>query len=203
MTCEALLESGLRHFNMPLALMPKFLTYLDLLCRWNQAFNLTALRDKEEMVSKHLLDSLAIDTFIKPTRIIDVGTGAGLPGIPLAILHPTWQFTLVDSNGKKMRFLHEVKRVLQLENVSLIKTRVEAFEDKEGFDTVMSRAFSSLSEMIKWTLHLVKEDGLWLAMKGKIPEAELKELKYPYVVETYTVPTLIGERCSVLINRKK
>lgn len=174
--------------------------YLTLLNKWNAAYNLTAIREPEVMINKHLLDSLAIAPWLNGKKILDVGTGAGLPGIPLAITHPDISFVLLDSNGKKIRFLNEVKRQLSLTNVEMVQFRVENYHPKSGFDTVISRAFSNIEQMIHWTQHLIAPKGLWLAMKGRYPEEELALLKQPYRVEPYTVKTIEGERCCVLIN---
>lgn len=198
---QLLLEQGLEQFNLGAYSAP-LLDYLFLLKKWNLAYNLTAVRDLESMVSKHLLDSLAIVPWLKGNQIIDVGTGAGLPGIPLAITNPDKNFVLLDSNGKKTRFLNEVKRQLDLSNLEVVQFRVENYHPTQGFDTVVSRAFSSLAQMIYWTEHLVAEQGIWLAMKGRYPDAELQEIKQHYQVEPYTVDGVDGERCCVLINKQ-
>lgn len=195
---KLLLEQGLEQFALNSFSAP-LLDYLFLLKKWNVAYNLTAVRDLESMVSKHILDSVAILPWLKGSRIIDVGTGAGLPGIPLAITHPEKSFVLLDSNGKKTRFLNEVKRQLGLKNLEVVQFRVENYRPAQGFDTVISRAFSSLAQMVQWTEHLVAEDGIWLAMKGRYPEAELLEIKQSYKVEPYTFEGVDGERCCVLI----
>ncbi|MFI4962337.1 MAG: 16S rRNA (guanine(527)-N(7))-methyltransferase RsmG [Legionellales bacterium] len=194
-----LLERGLEQFKLT-NLCDPLLEYLLLLYKWNGAYNLTALRDMESMVSKHLLDSLAILPWIKGSRILDAGTGAGLPGIPLALAKPDMQFVLLDSNGKKIRFLNEVKRQLHLKNLEIVQFRVENYHPAQGFDTVLSRAFSSLEQMIHWTGHLVAQDGIWLAMKGRYPETELHSIHHPFRVETYRVEGVEGERCCVLID---
>jgi 16S rRNA (guanine527-N7)-methyltransferase len=173
--------------------------YLYLLEKWNKAYNLTAIRSLDQMVPRHLLDSLAISPWLQGERILDVGTGPGLPGIPLALTNPDRQFVLLDSNGKKIRFLREVKRVLQLGNVEIEQTRVENYHPEQGFDTVMSRAFSELTQMVSWTAHLIVDKGRWLAMKGRYPETELNNLNRPYEVQTYAVPSVEGERCCVII----
>lgn len=173
--------------------------YLALLKKWNKAYNLTAIRDPLEVISKHLMDSLAILPFIQGKHIIDVGTGPGLPGIPLALAKPEYQFKLLDSNGKKTRFLREVTRTLQLDNVEIVESRAENYRPLQGFDTVVSRAFSSLSQMITWTSHLVAKEGVWLAMKGLYPAEELKSITKPWQVEEYTVPFCTGQRCCILI----
>lgn len=173
--------------------------YLELLHKWNKAYNLTAIRSPLEMISKHVMDSLAILPWIHGQRIIDVGTGPGLPGIPLALANPDYHVTLLDSNGKKTRFLTEVKRTLGLDNIEIVESRVENYRPSAGFDTVVSRAFSSLSQMITWTSHLVAQQGIWLAMKGIYPEEELKSLSRPWQVEEYEVPLCPGKRCCILI----
>jgi len=176
------------------------LQYLTLLHKWNQAYNLTAIRDMESMVSRHIIDSLAILPWLKGNRLLDVGSGAGLPGVPLAIARPELQVVLLDSNGKKIRFLQEVKRTLALDNVEIVQTRAETYRPSQGFDTVISRAFSDLSQMIAWTRHLIEPDGIWLAMKGRRPDAELEPLSLSYRVETYEVPDIEGERCCVIVD---
>ncbi|HHV7783630.1 TPA: 16S rRNA (guanine(527)-N(7))-methyltransferase RsmG [Legionella pneumophila] len=196
---RSLLEKGLAEFKLD-SIGDLLLDFLLLLNKWNKTYNLTAIRDIETMVSKHLFDSLAILPWIKGNHIIDVGTGPGLPGIPLAIAKPDLQFVLLDSNGKKIRFLNEVKRQLNIKNIEPIQIRVENYHPNQGFDTVISRAFSSLEQMIKWTQHLVAQDGLWLAMKGRFPDTELVPIHQTYRVERYAVPGIEGERCCVLIN---
>lgn len=194
----ALLKDGLHQLQCNAPLDP-LLHYLHLLDKWNRAYNLTAVRDIETMVSRHILDSLAILPWVKGNHLLDVGSGAGLPGILLAIAQPALHVVLLDSNGKKVRFLQEVKRVLLLDNVDIVQTRVENYHPTDGFDTVTSRAFSELKQMIDWTKHLIAKKGLWLAMKGRYPEAELASLHHPYQVETYKVPGIEGDRCCVLI----
>lgn len=196
---KLLLEEGLESFELDSICEP-LLHFLVLLKKWNKTYNLTAIRDIETMVGKHILDSLAILPWIKGNRILDVGTGAGLPGIPLAIAKPDIQFVLLDSNGKKISFLSEVKRQLNLKNLELKQIRVENYHPNQGFDTVISRAFSSLEQMIKWTQHLIAQDGLWLAMKGRLPDAELIPIHQKYRIERYTVHGVEGERCCVIIN---
>ena len=193
------LQEGLKQFSLD-SLCAPLVQYLLLLDKWNAAYNLTAIRDLNSMVGKHILDSLAIRPWVKGKRVLDVGTGAGLPGIPLAIANPEMEFVLLDSNGKKTRFLNEVKRQLQLKNLEIVQFRVENYHPAQGFDTVISRAFSSLEQMIHWTQHLIAKEGTWLAMKGRYPDSELEGIHYPYTVEHYTVNGVEGERCCVLIN---
>ncbi len=196
---KSLLNKGLEQFQLN-SLCDPLWDYLVLLNKWNLAYNLTAVRDVESMISKHILDSLAIVPWVKGSNILDVGTGAGLPGIPLAIAKPETHFVLLDSNGKKIRFLNEVKRQLDLKNLEIVQFRVENYHPVQGFDTVISRAFSSLEQMIHWTQHLIAKDGIWLAMKGRYPDTELNEIHQKYRVEQYTVEGVDGERCCVLID---
>lgn len=184
------------------------LDYLALFIKWNKAYNLSAIRDTDEMLSKHLLDSLVIAPHLrddpKAQRLIDVGTGGGLPGIPMAICFPDRDFTLLDSAGKKMRFLYQVKLSLKLDNVSLENRRVETFKPSPLFDGVLSRAFASITDMTHWCDHLLHEDGRFWAMKGVFPDQELRELAKSYIVEHHydlDVPSLTGERCLVVLRR--
>ena len=180
--------------------------YIEMLERWNQAYNLTAIREPDAMVIHHLLDSLAILPWLRPGRVLDVGTGAGLPGIPLAIARQDQAFTLLDSNGKKTRFLLQVVAELGLKNVTVLQQRVEQVVDKAGFDMVLSRAFSSLGDMVLATLHLVAEGGSWLAMKGVYPDAELAQLPAGIElqsVEPVIVPDLAAQRHLVILQRQK
>lgn len=147
--------------------------YLALLVKWNRAYNLTAVRDPMDMVRKHLLDSLAIAPGVTGKRLIDVGTGAGLPGIPLAILFPEREFHLLDSNSKKTRFLFQVKTTLGLATMAVHHARVEAYRPEPLFDAVLSRAFASLEDMVAGCAHLLAPGGRFLAMKGAYPEEEL------------------------------
>lgn len=192
------LIDGFARLNVTVGVEP-FLEYLALMDTWNRAYNLTAILLPEERVSLHILDSLAILPWVKGGRIIDVGTGAGLPGIPLAIARPDDAFVLLDSNGKKTRFLYEVTRVLGLKNVEIINMRAEQYRPEQGFDTVMSRAFSELKQMFTWTQHLVAPKGIWLAMKGRYPAEELSQIHLPTTVHAYSVPYVEGERSCVIV----
>ena len=194
------LETGLRELNLNCSSLQleKLLKYLELLQRWNKAFNLTAIRDPLQMVRLHLLDSLAIHPYVQGLKsIIDVGTGPGLPGIPLAILNPEINFTLLDSNGKKTRFLFQAINELKLTNASEINHRVEAYQPNQLFDAVISRAFSSISDMLNQCDHLVSDQGCFLAMKGKKPDSELSQMSKAYkVIEVseVNVPLIDSER---------
>lgn len=182
----------------------RLLAYLELLQRWNAAYNLTAVRDPAEMVARHLLDSLAIVPYVHGATLADLGSGAGLPGIPLAIAAPARSILLVDSNGKKARFLREAVRQLDLANVRVAESRVERVEG--SFDCITARAFASLAEMLAWGGHLLAPDGEWLALKGRFPQDELDEVKPPFRVERIiplTVPGLDADRHLVVIKRAR
>jgi len=177
--------------------LQQLVQYVQLLDKWNSAYNLTSVRDPMEMLVKHIMDSLAVAPFIKGQRIIDVGTGPGLPGIPLAICFPDKEFTLLDSLGKRIRFLNQVKLQLGLKNVTPLQSRVEEHQPDPGYDVVLSRAFASLSDMIGWCAHLPAADGQFLAMKGAQAAEEIAALPdFVKVVanETLLVPELTGWR---------
>jgi 16S rRNA (guanine527-N7)-methyltransferase len=150
----------------------KLLNYMALLRKWNKVYNLTAIRDEQQMVSHHLLDSLAVVPHLWPGRWLDVGCGAGLPGIVVAVLQPSWQITLLDSNSKKTSFVQQAIIELGLENASVCCARVEDWNPKERFDGIISRAFRELGDFLRCTQHLVAPHGRWVAMKGE-PEQEL------------------------------
>ena len=172
--------------------------YVELLHKWNKAYNLTSIRDPKDMVIKHLMDSLMVGPLLDGESFIDVGTGPGLPGIPLAILYPERSFVLLDSLGKRITFLRQVVFQLKLENVTPVKARVEQYHPEQPFDGVLSRAFSSLLDMVTWCDHLVSaEHGKFLALKGLYPNDEVAALPSNISVaksHTIVVPRLEGER---------
>ena len=203
---QRLLESGIQELDIPLndEVIEKILRYREMLEKWNRAYNLTAVRDPEEQVVKHLLDSLAVLPLIRGERFVDVGAGAGLPGIPLAIARPDLHFTQIDSAGKKARFMVQAARELGLGNVEVHHCRVEAYEPETLFDGVLSRAFASLADMIEVAGHLCAEDGRLFAMKGQRPGEELAALPEGWKLEridSITVPGLDAERCLVVLAR--
>jgi len=170
---QMLLEN---QYSLPNSMENLFIQYLDLLTQWNKVFNLTRICDPEEMVLLHILDSLSISPYLHGTRILDVGTGAGLPGIPLAIIQPEKKFVLIDSNSKKTRFLVQAVHELKLANVEIIHSRCEDLQPQQLFDSIVSRAFASLQVMLTTTCHLINKDGRFLAMKGVYPESEIQAL---------------------------
>lgn len=189
-------------YSFPEEKIKQFSAYLELLQKWNRVFNLTSITEMAEMIPLHLLDSLSISPYLHGNRIIDVGTGAGLPGIPLAIVHPEKSFTLLDSNGKKTRFLMQAKAALHLNNVDIIHSRCEDFHPAEYFDSILSRAFASLREMVIATQHLLNPQGQFLAMKGVYPETEINELPPEFkvsAIHTLKIQGLSAERHLVCI----
>jgi len=180
--------------------------YVTLLDKWNKAYNLTSVRDPMDMLVKHILDSIIVSQHLKGRRFIDVGTGPGLPGIPLSIMNPSDDFYLLDSLGKRIRFIKQVVHELKLTNVTPIQNRVEEFEPDEKFDGVLSRAFASMTDMVEWCHHLPKEgSGVFYALKGQLSQDELNQLPdwcQVDSVEALTVPQLEGERHLVTLSRK-
>ena len=175
----------------------QLLDYLALLARWNKTYNLTAVRDQRQMVTRHLLDSLAVAPWLAGARFIDVGTGAGLPGVPLAIIHPQYEFHLLDSSGKKARFLFQVKTALCLDNIVVHQARVESYQVAQPFDAVLSRAFASLRDMTVASRHLLAAGGKFLAMKGAYPATELDDIRQSFsevAVHPLVVPGLAEQR---------
>ncbi|MDP1929013.1 MAG: 16S rRNA (guanine(527)-N(7))-methyltransferase RsmG [Thiobacillus sp.] len=183
MSLQTQLAAGIAALGLalPEGAVAKLLAYVALLDKWNRVYNLTAVRDPERMVSHHVLDSLAAVPFFqggspKLVSVLDVGSGGGLPGIPLAIARPELQVTLIDSIAKKTAFLLQAKAELGLANLNVVTSRVEDFRPQAGFDVITSRAFSDLKEFVTLTRHLLKPTGNWLAMKGLIPHEEIESL---------------------------
>jgi len=192
----AAIEAGVTELrqSLPDGAVEKMAMLVSELERWNARLNLTAIREPEAMVSGHILDSLAVRPLLEGTRILDVGTGAGFPGLPLAIAEPDRKFALLDSNGKKISFVRHAIGELGLSNASAIKARAEDYAPDERFDTVIARALASIPRLLELAGHLVREDGVLLALKGKHPAAELEPVKelsgWKYVVTDVTVPGL-------------
>ena len=198
------LDAGLTTLGLSPSLSPRLLDYLALLDRWNQAYNLTAVRDPREMLTRHLLDSLAMHSFVDDQRLADLGTGPGLPGIPLAIAKPALQVALVESNGKKARFLREAVRQLGLGNARVIESRAEAFDAPGAFDLITARALDRLAGILDVGGHLLAPQGRLLAMKGPRVDEEVAELPAGWgllAVHDLTVPGLDAERHLVVVGR--
>lgn len=196
------LQCGIAQLNVSLGVdaQDKLLEYLALLHKWNKVYNLTAIRDPQQMVSNHLLDSLAVLPHLWPERWLDVGCGAGLPGLVLAIAQPDWQFTLLDSNSKKTGFVQQAIIKLGLLNVSVHCVRVEEWQAEDKFDGIISRAFAELGDFLRFTRHLMAEQGRWVAMKGA-PQQELAGVPDGCQIERVIplqVPGLSAARCLVV-----
>ena len=177
---------------------------IDLLVKWNKAYNLTSVRDPSQMLVKHIMDSIVVSPHLEGNSFIDVGTGPGLPGLPLAILNPGRHFVLLDSLGKRLRFIRQAILSLGLKNVEIVQSRVEEYNPEIGFDCVLSRAFASLEDMLTWCHHLPNDNGHFLALKGQYPESEITNLdsKFKFIESvTLQVPQLDGERCLVKVKR--
>ena len=202
------LAEGLAALSLDLSdhVQHQLIDFLHLLVKWNRAYNLTAVRQPEQMVTRHLLDSLVIGPYIQGPRILDVGTGAGLPGIPLALAYPNCQFTLLDSSGKKIRFVTQAVAELGLVNVDVVQSRVEAYQPASRFDTVTARAYSSIEELVKQTAHLLADGGQYLIMKGAYPVAEVEAMPAGYHLEAIhqlQVPRLDAERHLLVVRAIK
>jgi 16S rRNA (guanine527-N7)-methyltransferase len=198
------LVSGLKQLGVDERCAPALLAYLDELQKWNAAYNLTAIREPGEMVTRHLLDSLVLCPYVKGP-LLDVGSGAGLPGIPLAIALPELAVTVLDSNGKKARFLRHAVRALKLPNVAVVEARVEDCRPERPFAAVTSRAFASLKDFFNLTGHLLAPDGQWLAMKGKLDDSETQDLPAGVgivEIKTLKVPGLAEARHLVVATKK-
>jgi 16S rRNA (guanine527-N7)-methyltransferase len=199
------LNAGLAEFGLSNdALAEKLLDYLALLDKWNKAYNLTAIRDVREMLVKHILDSLAMHRFVESGHLADLGTGPGLPGIPLALAKPNVQVSLVESNGKKTRFMREVLRALNIKNARVIESRAEAVAESGQYDLLTARALDRLAGIIEVGGHLLKPSGQLLAMKGLHPEDEIAQLPQNWCcqsVHSLQVPGLTGDRHMVIVAR--
>lgn len=203
------LIQGAKQLNVALTeqQQAQLLQYLGLLIKWNKAYNLTAVRNPDEMVSRHLLDSLSVVEYVAPygDSWLDVGSGGGMPGVPLAILFPDRKFTLLDSNGKKTRFLTQVKLELKLDNLEVIHSRVETFTPEQPFSGIVSRAFSALEDFTNWTRHLGDLKTHWLAMKGVHPDDELQALPDDFRLDScqiLKVPGCQGQRHLLILQRQ-
>lgn len=207
---HTILTSGLAALSLKLSdtQQQQLVDYVVMIDKWNKAYNLTSVRDPKQMMVKHILDSLAIVPHLSASageNIIDVGTGPGLPGMPLAIAFPNKSFTLLDSLGKRVRFMTQCVHTLKLTNVTPVQSRVEEHNGENPYDIVLSRAFASLKDMLHWCEHLVDSDGQFLALKGQFPQEEIDEVSDHFQVsrtENLTVPNLVGERHLVWLKKK-
>ncbi|WP_445771828.1 16S rRNA (guanine(527)-N(7))-methyltransferase RsmG [Rheinheimera sp.] len=178
-------------------------SYVQLLDKWNSAYNLTSVRDRNEMLIKHVMDSLVVAPYLTGERFIDVGTGPGLPGVLLAIYYPQKQFTLLDSLGKRIRFLNQVKLQLKLDNIYPLQSRVEDHQPEQGYDGVISRAFASINDMLSWCRHLPGTNGRFFAMKGAAVQEEIAALPdfvKVAAVQPLAVPQLQAQRHLVILD---
>ena len=182
----------------------QLVAYVELLDKWNKAYNLTSVRDPKEMMVKHIMDSLVVAPHLTGKHYIDVGTGPGLPGIVLAIALPDTQFVLLDSLGKRVRFLMQVKHALGLDNVTPVQSRVEEYQPSVKLDGVLSRAFASLQDMVQWCSHLIDDSGRFVALKGQFPDEELENLPAGTKLEqdiSLDVPKLDAERHLIILSK--
>jgi 16S rRNA (guanine527-N7)-methyltransferase len=190
--------------EVPAGAADRLLAYLELIAKWNQVYNLTAIRDPQRMVVEHVLDSLAILPHVRAPRLLDVGSGAGLPGVPLAIVRPAWRVVLLDSSHKRCSFLQQAAIELQLDNVEVVCERAESYRPAEPFASVVSRAFSDTAHFARVALPLVAQGGAILAMKGLYPHEELAQLAPEAALEevvALTVPGLDAQRHLVVMTR--
>ena len=206
MSTARLLEQGLVELGIELspAAQEKLLAYAALLYKWNKTYSLTAMREQDKAVSHHILDSMAVLPFVPEGLLLDVGSGGGMPGIPLAIARPEVGVTLLDSNSKKAAFLQQVAIELSLANISVHCGRVEQYHPPFGFAAITSRAFSELSDFVALSRHLLSADGCWLAMKGVMPRDEIARLPVDAQVKAIhrlRVPGVKGERHLVVLER--
>ena len=199
---KAQLESGMQKLgleNIP-QVISKLLIYKELLIKWNKSFNLTSIKNRE-VVTHHFLDCLSIIPFIKSSSLLDVGTGAGLPGIIIAIVKPDIKVSLIDKVGKKIAFIKRVVAELEIKNIDTYHDRVELLTSEEKYDGIISRAFSNMDDFIKSTKHLIKSQGVWYGMKSKkILNDEMVNINEPWTLEKLDVPFLEAERYLVKVS---
>lgn len=207
MTLNKLLSTALHENQLVVSeeSQQKLIQYLELMQRWNKVFNLTTITEPREMVYLHLIDSLLMQPFLHGKRLLDVGSGAGLPGIPLAIINPDLHWTLLDKNNKKTRFITQAIAELKLKNIDVVNERSEDFATDTPYDAILSRAYGSIGMFLTTTQHLLAPDGAFIAMKGKYPQDELADITPEFTLEK-TVPIAIKgitvERCVLVLRRK-
>lgn len=205
MNLRAELDAGLMQLGvyMGASHIEGLLAYLDLLAKWNRVYNLTAITDPKRMLSHHLLDSLAVLPHLDAERLLDVGSGAGLPGIPLALARPDLRVTLLEASQKKAAFLQQAAIELKLSNVEVEHARAEDYRPRTPFPRIVARAFSELADFLRLTAHLLAEGGRWLAMKGAYPQAEIERLQGARLIKAVRleVPGLNAERHLLILER--
>jgi len=204
---ENRLKRGIKGLGLTLSeeSVEKLLAFHELLVKWNKAYNLTSVRDPGEMIDRHLIDSLSMIEYLDDGNLIDVGTGPGLPGMVIALIRPDLPVWLLDSNGKKTRFLNQVKMMLKVDNATVVHHRLESWQSEVKFDQITSRAFATLSDMVGFSRHLLAEDGRFIAMKGLYPTDELAQLPQDIQIKAIsplTVPGTDGERHMVELGIK-
>ena len=204
---SALLDECLAEMNLTATEQQKkqLVGFVEMLNKWNKAYNLTSVRDPEQMLIRHIMDSLAVSAHLVGERFIDVGTGPGLPGIPLAIMNPDKHFVLLDSLGKRIRFQKQVQFDLGIDNISSVESRVEAYEPEEKFDGVLSRAFASIEDMLHWCHHLPADNGCYYALKGQLAEDDMTKIPEGYEltdVIKLSVPRLDEQRHLLRVVKK-
>lgn len=207
-TLQAKLKAGLQTLGCSLdeSQQQLLLDFVALLDKWNKTYNLTAVRDPAEMISQHILDNLSIRPYLYGDSILDVGTGPGLPGIPLAIVEPEKKFVLLDSNSKKTRFMTQAVAELKLKNIKVVQARIESFTSDQAFTSIVSRAFSSLTDFINGCEHLCQQQTVLLAMKGRHPVDEIAAMPSTWQINAeheLHVPDVEGERRVLEIIKKK
>jgi 16S rRNA (guanine527-N7)-methyltransferase len=197
----AIFSAGLAemHLKMNPSAQEKMLNLLNFLKKWNKRFNLTAVTDLSKMVSYHLLDSLSIVPYIQGDSILDFGSGAGFPGVPLAVYFPQKHWVLLDSNGKKTRFLTQLKSELDLSNVDVVHARAETWQTPQKFSQIVCRAVGSVKDIIEMTRHFLLPKGQWLLMKGEHEHEDFDTIPYPFVIEKLQVPGVHSSRYLVIV----
>lgn len=202
---SAFFENSLKELGVSVLpdVQEKMLDFLAFLQKWNKAYNLTAITDLDEMLRQHLLDSLTVLPYLKAARVLDVGSGAGFPGIPLALCLPDVGFTLLDTNGKKTRFLLQAATLLEMSNVEVVQQRMENYRPDQGFDVIICRAVGAMADIVAATRPALAPGGAWLFMKGQYPDAELESVLYPSEVHRLTVPGTSVQRHLVVIKKNE
>lgn len=202
------LEQAIEQLSLPVSSdqIQKLMDFLQMLFKWNKAYNLTSVRDPEGMLYVHIIDSIAVAPLLDKKYFIDVGTGPGLPGIPLAIMHPEKSFVLLDSLGKRIRFIKQVAYELSITNIEPVQSRVEDYQPETPFDGVLSRAFASINDMVHWCHHLTDEKGEFLALKGQYPESEIQQMPSEFNIvssDKIDVPGLDAQRHLIRLSKTK